>query len=130
MKQWILALGIFVSWPLALLAQPDRVLGEVDAGRLVKVIGNVKPQATKAADQGAVDPDTKLNYIHLMLKPTAAQQTELDQLLAQQQNPRSPSFRHWLTPEKFADRFGVSQADIDKIVAWLKSQGFDIITVG
>ena len=51
-------------------------------------------------------------------------------MLTEQQKPGSPNFRKWLTPEGFADRFGVSQPDIDKITGWLKSQGFDIITVG
>jgi uncharacterized protein (TIGR03437 family) len=122
--------AIFALAPVALLAQSDRISGQVDATHLVKVVGNEKPQAKPAADEGPVDPAMKLNYIHLMLKPTAAQQTELDQLLTEQQNPRSPNFRKWLSPEQFAARFGVSQPDIDKITGWLKSQGFDIITVG
>ncbi|MBV9768594.1 MAG: S8 family serine peptidase, partial [Bryobacterales bacterium] len=51
-------------------------------------------------------------------------------LLGEQQNPRSSSFRKWLTPEQFADQFGVSDSDIAKITAWMRSQGFDIIAVG
>jgi uncharacterized protein (TIGR03437 family) len=72
----------------------------------------------------------KLNYVRLMLKPSAAQQTALDELLREQQTPGSPNFRKWLTPEQYADRFGVSQADLEKITSWMQSQGFDIITVG
>jgi subtilase family serine protease len=55
----------------------------------------------------------------LVLKPSTSQQADLDRLLAQQQNPSSPDYHGWLTPEQYADRFGVSQPDIDKIVAWL-----------
>jgi len=61
----------------------------------------------------------ELPYVTLVLKPSAAQQADLDQLLAQRQDPSSPSYHRWLTPEQYADRFGVSQADIGKIVAWL-----------
>jgi uncharacterized protein (TIGR03437 family) len=116
--------------PITLLAQADRISGQVDTTHLVKLTGNVKPQAKSAADQGPLDPATKLNYVQLILKPSAAQQSELNQLLIDQQKRGSPDFRKWLTPEQFADRFGVSQADIAKITGWMQSQGFDIITVG
>ena len=60
-----------------------------------------------------------LPYVTLVLSPSPSQQAALDQLLAQQQNPSSPNYHQWLTPERYADRFGVSQADVDKISAWL-----------
>src|ERR1035438_1814892 len=62
----------------------------------------------------------------LLAKPSAAQQAELNQLLADQQNPSSPQFHKWLTPETFGARFGLSIGDHSKLVAWLSSQGFDI----
>ena len=43
-----------------------------------------------------------------------------------QSDPASPNYRHWLSPEEYADRFGVSQADLDKIVAWLENQQLTI----
>jgi uncharacterized protein (TIGR03437 family) len=121
--------AILLRLPMALLAQPDRIASQVDASRVLKVSGNINPQATQASDIGPVDPAMKLNYVRLMLKPSAAQQAELNQLLRDQQTPGSPNFRKWLTPEQFAGRFGVSPADIAKITAWIESQGFDIITV-
>ncbi|HTB20925.1 MAG TPA: protease pro-enzyme activation domain-containing protein [Bryobacteraceae bacterium] len=116
--------------PAALLAQADRIAGKVDASRSVKLTGNLNPQAKPASDVGVLDPATRLNYVRLMLKPSAAQQAALDQLLSDQQKPGSPDFRKWLTPEQFADRFGASKADIARISEWMQSQGFDIITVG
>jgi len=116
--------------PITLLAQADRIAGQVDATHLLKVAGNHSPLAKPAADLGAVDPAMKLNFVHLMLKPSPAQQTDIEQLLTEQQKRDSPNFHKWLKPEQYADRFGVSQADIAKISLWLQSQGFDIITVG
>ena len=116
--------------PITLVAQANRISGEVDSSRLLSVPGNVNPRATAAADQGPVDPAMKLNYVRLMLKPSPAQQAQLDQLLREQQTPGSPNFHKWLTPEQFAAQFGVSQADIAKITTWMRSQGFDVITVG
>ncbi len=121
--------AILALLPLTLLAQADRISAQVDATSLRQVVGNISPQATPAFDEGPVDPAMKLNYIQLVLKPSVAQQSQLDQLLIDQQNPGSPDFRKWLTPEQFADRFGVSQGDIGKITGWMRSQGFDIITV-
>ncbi len=126
----IIAIYAILVWlPVTLFAQADRISGQVDASHFLQVTGNVNPHVTPALDQGRVDPAMKLNYVHLMLKPSAAQQTALDQLLAEQQKPGSPNFRKWLTPEQYADRFGVSQVDIDKITGWMLSQGFDVITV-
>jgi uncharacterized protein (TIGR03437 family) len=129
-RQIYVICAIFALLPATLLAQADRIAGQVDAARVVKMTGNLRPQAKPAADQGPVDPAMKLNYVQLMLKPSAAQQTELNQLLVDQQKPGSANFRKWLSPEQFAGRFGISQADIAKITAWMQSRGFDIITVG
>ena len=77
-------------------------------------------------DQGPVEPAFRVGYITLMLKKTDAQQAALEQLLQQQQDPASPNYHDWLTPEQYADRFGLSQSDLDKISAWLQSEGFTV----
>ncbi len=43
---------------------------------------------------------------------------------------RRPSTIKWLTPQQFADRFGLSQNDLNKVTGWLKSEGFQILSVG
>src|SRR5262249_1039773 len=62
----------------------------------------------------------------MMFKTTDAQQAELDRLVEDQQNPASPNYHKWLTPEEFADRFGLTQNDVDQVVSWLQSQGFNV----
>jgi hypothetical protein len=47
-------------------------------------------------------------------------------LIAAQQDPASAQYQKWLTPEEFADRFGVSRNDVDQVTAWLGSHGFSI----
>ncbi|MFZ0479698.1 MAG: S53 family peptidase, partial [Terriglobales bacterium] len=71
----------------------------------------------------------KLSYITLLTVPTATQQKALNKLLADQQNPHSASYRKWLTPEQYADRFGLSQNDVQKLSTWLRSEGFTIVNV-
>jgi uncharacterized protein (TIGR03437 family) len=63
--------------------------------------------------------------VTIYLKPSASQQTSLEQLLAGQQNPSSADYHKWLTPEQYADRFGASQNDVSKIAVWVQSQGFE-----
>ena len=65
-------------------------------------------------------------YVILTLAPSASQQAALDQLLQQQQDPGSANYHAWVTPEQYADRFGASQADIDKISAWLGQHGLTV----
>jgi hypothetical protein len=52
---------------------------------------------------------------------------ELEQLLEAQQNPDSPSYHKWLTPEEFGNRFGVSEQTYERAVRWLEHQGFSNI---
>ena len=95
----------------------------------VTLAGHMMPGATAANDQGRVPASMNLPYMTLVLKPSAAQQADLDRFLAAQQDASSPDYHHWLTPEQYADRFGVAQQDIDKIAAWLKSQSLAVVSV-
>ena len=54
---------------------------------------------------------------------TDAQQADLSQLLIDQQNPGSPLYHQWLTPQQFGARFGLSSSDMAKVKAWVQSQG-------
>jgi subtilase family serine protease len=107
-------------------AASDRISGALtkSGGQTVVLRGNVRHQAKSQFDQGAVDPAMHLGTMTLLTVPTAAQQKALTQLLAQQQDRKSPNYHKWLTPEQFADRFGLSSNDMQKMADWLQSQGF------
>lgn len=97
--------------------------------RSVVLAGHVRPEARPENDRGAVSPSFALPTITLLLKRSAGQQAALDQLLAQQRDPASPNYRHWLTPEQYAGQFGAPEADIANLTGWLQSQGFTDIHV-
>jgi uncharacterized protein (TIGR03437 family) len=118
-----------VLLPLPVLAQPNRIAGRIDNRQRISLRGHIHPKAVPEFDQGAVDPALILPRVTVFLKPSPAQQTALDQLLAEQQDPSSANYHQWLTPEQFADRFGASQSDIDKIVAWLQGQTLAVTSV-
>ncbi len=111
-------------------AVPDRVARPVDAGQIRAVPGSLHRSAQPEFDRGAVDPGMRMDYMLLFIRPSAAEQSDLDQLLADQQNPSSPRFHQWLTPEQFGSRFGLSSSDHSKIVAWLSSEGFTVNETG
>ena len=95
----------------------------------VALPGHVHPKATPASDRGRVAPSLQLSYVTLTLKPSAAQKADLANLLAEQQSPSSPNYRHWLTPQQYADRFGVSPQNMNQITQWLQSQGLSIVNI-
>jgi uncharacterized protein (TIGR03437 family) len=117
---------LLISATLAAAAPPSRITRPLDASRTAPVTGHVHRLAQAQYDRGAVDPAKQLNYMVLLVKPSMAQQAELDQLLVDQQNPASANFRNWLTPEQFGSRFGLNSSDRSKMVAWLTSQGFTV----
>ncbi|MGB9455452.1 MAG: protease pro-enzyme activation domain-containing protein [Bryobacteraceae bacterium] len=117
----VLFVCLFAS---VLPAQQDRITAAIDTRHSVAIRGTVPALAQPKYDRGVVEPGFRLGNITLMLRPSAAQQAALEQLLAQQQDPASPNYHNWLTPEAYADRFGASPADLDKVAVWLRSQGF------
>ncbi len=124
-----LILCVLIFSAVSFAATPDRITSPIMATETVKLSAGVPAQARSEFDQGEVDPSLKLSYITLLTTPSAAEQKALNTLLAQQQNPHSSYYHKWLTPEQFADRFGLSQNDIGKLSTWLQSQGFAIVRV-
>src|SRR5690242_4873412 len=53
-------------------------------------------------------------------------QTSLDQLIVDQNDPRSPRYMFYLTPEQFGEQFGATRADYDQTIAFLTAQGFKV----
>jgi subtilase family serine protease len=98
----------------------------VDGSQTVTLEGNVHPLARAEFDQGVVNPNTRLERMMLLLKPSAAQQANLDALVEAQQNPGSPLYHQWLTPAEYGAQFGVSDPELALVTAWLTAQGFTV----
>jgi hypothetical protein len=104
----------------------DRIVQAIDNASRAALQGNVRPMFRPENDLGRADSSLRLENISLMFAFSASRQSALAALLDDLQNPFSPSFHHWLTPEQFADQFGLSQNDLNKVVAWLEGQGFTV----
>ena len=91
-----------------------------------EVVAGVHPLARAEFDQGRVEGSMSIHRAAIVFKLAPAQQAALEKLLAEQQDPHSPNYRKWLTPEQYAARFGMSDGDLAKVSAWLKSQGLSV----
>lgn len=67
-----------------------------------------------------------MRHMILLLKRSPDSDAQLERFQAEQQDPASPNFHRWLTPEQFGERFGVPQARIEAVRDWLRSCGFSI----
>jgi uncharacterized protein (TIGR03437 family) len=121
--------ALFLGLLPALLAQPNRIDTQIDSGRTVVLRGARHPLAEPQNDVGPADPALRITGVTVMLKQTASQRAELEQLLEEQRDPGSPNYQNWLTPEEFANRFGLSRSDMDKVVSWLESRGLSVDAV-
>jgi len=128
MRSWKLLLLFFVP-TLCFAAPVDRISGPIDSSRMIALPGNLHSFARAEYDQGPVEATLPFSSVRLVMAPSPSQQAALDQLLAEQQDRTSPNYHKWLTPAQYADRFGLSQNDINKINLWLVSQGFSVIRV-
>src|SRR5213593_1368653 len=74
--------------------------------------------------RGAVLSDLRMKS--MMFAFQLQNRPQLEQLLNDQQNPRSPSYHRWVTPAEFGKRFGVSPERYQSAVEWLQVQGFTV----
>ena len=104
----------------------SRIVGEINDGVTRLLRGNRHPLARAEFDAGSVAAELPMQRMVLLLQPSAAQANSLDALLEALQNPASQYFHQWLTPEQFAERFGASVEDVQRIENWLQSHGMQI----
>jgi subtilase family serine protease len=85
--------------------------------------GSVPAWANSKNYKGPADPNVEIGFrVYLgWNNPTAA--VTLAQAVS---DPRSSSYRQYLTPEQFRQRFAPSHAQVAAVQSWLESQGFTL----
>ncbi len=111
------------------VAPQARILQAINDQSLVRLTGNTPAFTHKATDLGVAADSLALRHLQLVLKRSDAQEASLDKLLRDQQKPGSSSYHKWLTPQAFGSTYGVSDADISKVTAWLEQHGFTVESV-
>jgi subtilase family serine protease len=119
---------LFMSESLSGQTLKDRIAQAVDTSQAMALNGNVHPLARPQYDQGRVESSMPMR-VTLVFKMSAAQQADLDALLASQQDRGSPDYQRWLTPEQYGSRFGLGQGDLNKVRGWLESEGLQVDSI-
>ncbi len=107
-------------------APRDRILRGVNWSDTTAVMGTAHPLARTQFDRGHANSKRFLSGASLAFRLSSAQQSDLDVLLRQQQDPSSPNYHKWLTPEQYGQRFGMTENDLAKVTAWLLSVGLTV----
>src|SRR5215831_1152778 len=93
------------------------------SAQTVQLTGTVAPEAFRLPNYGDL-PSVQSLPLQIWFKPH--HQGQLTTLLADQQDPRSPRYRKWLTPQEYAKRFGVTQQEFNRVSGWLTKEGFQV----
>jgi subtilase family serine protease len=111
----------------ALYCQIRRITAPIDENVRASLPGHLHPSMAAERDEGRVEAVRRLDYVTLFLTPSASQQEDLDHFLKGLQDSSSPDYHRWLTPEQYAARFGLAEADIDQIRSWLTSRNLKVL---
>lgn len=91
----------------------------------IRPAGNVPARLASARPLGPA-PDGPMGRMLLALKLPPGAEARLEQCLADLQDRRSPDYHHWLTPERFGQRFGPGPEALDRVTGWLRTAGFAV----
>jgi subtilase family serine protease len=109
--------------------EQSRIVDPIDETKLVRLAGHTHPLAQPQYDRGAVHDGFALEHMYLQLRRSPEQEAALENLMREQQDPHSANYHTWLTAEELGRRFGPAQDDVDTIVRWLESHGFQVNVV-
>ena len=111
-------LGIFPVIALCLVAGYSPA-----SAQTVQLQGTISPEVLKLPTFGEA-PSSQTLPLQIWLRPR--NEARLHALLAQQQNPKSAQYHRWLTPEEYANGFGPSEEQFNKVSEWLTNAGFQV----
>ncbi|MGH9444483.1 MAG: protease pro-enzyme activation domain-containing protein, partial [Terriglobia bacterium] len=101
----LIPLAVGLAGAQAPPAVRDRIVQPISNAQVAVIKGNIRPWARAQNDRGKVSGSFLLDHLTLVFKPSPDQQTGLTALLQQLQNPASPQYHKWLTPDEFGSRF-------------------------
>ena len=96
---------------IANAASPQRLSGNVPS-----IVAHLLP----------VTPLSESKRLDLIISLPLRHQETLTNLLRQMTDPASPNYHHYLTPAEFAEQFGPTENDYQKIAAFARSNGLAI----
>lgn len=125
----VTALALSVAGMAGAQSPAVRIHSDISSSQMTALRGSLLPLANAQHDIGRVPASTKLLDMTISFSLSPAQQADLQALLQAQQDPNSPQYHQWLTPEQYGARFGMADADIEQVENWLQQQGFTVNSV-
>jgi hypothetical protein len=98
----------------------------IDETRVISLAGNTRREANANTDRGRVADDFRMEHMLLLLKRPPELEQEFEQYIESLTDKSSPNFHHWLMPTEQGQMYGLAQADLDAVTAWLESHGFTV----
>jgi hypothetical protein len=98
----------------------------IDENQLVPLKGNLHPAAIAANDRGIVDDGEPVGHVILLLNRAPELEKQLEAMIDQLHNSKSPKYHQWLTAEQFGEQYGLPDADLKTVTDWLQAKGFTI----
>ncbi len=132
LTKWVSTCVVVLAMAATLAGQtvrPNRITQGATAGGMVTVPGTVHRLVKQSTDMGPVASQIQMESLSLSTNLSAAQQRDLDGLLAAQQDTQSPLYHKWLTQEEYGARFGLTDADLNAVTGWLSTQGLKVTSV-
>jgi subtilase family serine protease len=108
------------------VASTARLSGHQEFSQKVRLRDNIPDWATAANDRGRLASGTSLTNLHLILARAPQVEAAFQQLLLDQQNPASPRYHQWLTPQQSAAEYGIASSDLAAVTTWLTSSGLSV----
>ena len=99
---------------------------KIDETRMIRLVGNVRPEANSENDRGAVGDSMQLQHLQLLLQRPADSEAALDAFMDRQQTPGNRDYHNYLTAEQLGAKYGPSNDDIAAVRSWLEMHGFQV----
>jgi len=115
--------GTSSAQPRALPQINKQIDKSANTQQTVKLTGSIHPLAQKQYDQGEMDSSQPMNNVIVLFKRPAEKEATLQKFLNDAHTQGSSNYHKWLTPEQFGEQYGPSDADVQKVQAWLQSKG-------
>lgn len=90
------------------------------------VLTNNVPAAISRFHLKPIHPLPPTNHLNLAIGLPLRNQDELNRLLKEIYDPASTNYHHYLTPEQFTERFGPTEQDYKKVIAFAETNGLTV----
>jgi Pro-kumamolisin, activation domain len=106
--------------------KPVLINQPIDESKLIRLWGNMRPEANANNDRGPVDDSFPLEHMLLQLKRAPELENSFDRYIDSLTDKSSSNFHQWIMAAEQGEKYGPAQQDLDKVTHWLESFGFTI----